>query len=96
MRWPLRNVLQHQYYHPVFLLPMVGALFCWLRKTGSACFEYTPIQVKQAVAGYGKADKKQVMLMTQRLLQVNRIPGRTMRRMLWLLPSVTAARPPPC
>ena len=37
-------------------------------------FEYTPIQVKQAVAGYGKADKKQVMLMTQRLLHMNRIP----------------------
>ena len=26
------------------------------------------------MAGYGKADKKQVMLMTQRLLHMNRIP----------------------
>ncbi|MBR1780813.1 MAG: crossover junction endodeoxyribonuclease RuvC, partial [Oscillospiraceae bacterium] len=37
-------------------------------------FEYTPMQVKQAVVGYGKADKKQVMLMTQRLLRMNKIP----------------------
>jgi len=37
-------------------------------------FEYTPMQVKQAVAGYGGADKKQVMLMTQRLLKMKEIP----------------------
>ena len=43
-------------------------------KLGVPVFEYTPIQVKQAVAGYGKADKKQVMLMTQRLLHMNRLP----------------------
>jgi crossover junction endodeoxyribonuclease RuvC len=30
--------------------------------------------VKQAVAGYGKATKKQVMLMTQRLLRMTEIP----------------------
>ena len=37
-------------------------------------FEYTPMQVKQAVAGYGGADKRQVMLMTQRLLNMKEIP----------------------
>ena len=37
-------------------------------------FEYTPMQVKQAVAGYGGADKRQVMLMTQRLLNMKQIP----------------------
>jgi crossover junction endodeoxyribonuclease RuvC len=37
-------------------------------------FEYTPMQVKQAVAGYGGADKRQVMLMTQRLLKMQEIP----------------------
>lgn len=37
-------------------------------------YEYTPMQVKQAVAGYGKAEKKQVMLMTQRLLHLEQIP----------------------
>ncbi|MCX7780426.1 MAG: crossover junction endodeoxyribonuclease RuvC [Negativicutes bacterium] len=30
--------------------------------------EYTPLQVKQSVVGYGKATKEQVILMTQRLL----------------------------
>ena len=32
------------------------------------------MQVKQAVAGYGGAQKKQVMLMTQRLLKMKSIP----------------------
>ena len=37
-------------------------------------YEYTPMQVKQAVAGYGGAEKRQVMLMTQRLLRMGEIP----------------------
>ena len=37
-------------------------------------FEYTPLQVKQAVVGYGKAEKKQVMDMTRRLLKLKSIP----------------------
>lgn len=36
--------------------------------------EYTPLQVKQAVVGYGKAEKRQVMEMTQRLLGLAQIP----------------------
>lgn len=36
--------------------------------------EYTPLQVKQAVVGYGKAEKKQVMLMTQSLLSLPSLP----------------------
>lgn len=51
-----------------------GVILLAAEKLGVPVFEYTPIQVKQAVAGYGKADKKQVMLMTQRLLHMNRIP----------------------
>ena len=43
-------------------------------KLGVPVFEYTPMQVKQAVAGYGGADKRQVMLMTQRLLSMKEIP----------------------
>lgn len=38
------------------------------------CFEYTPLQVKQSVVGYGKAVKKQVMEMTKRLLNLKQIP----------------------
>ena len=51
-----------------------GVILLAAEKLGVPIFEYTPIQVKQAVAGYGKADKKQVMLMTQRLLHMNKIP----------------------
>lgn len=51
-----------------------GVILLAAEKLGVPVFEYTPIQVKQAVAGYGKADKKQVMLMTQRLLHMNKLP----------------------
>lgn len=37
-------------------------------------FEYTPLQVKQSVVGYGKAEKRQVMEMTQTLLNLAQIP----------------------
>jgi crossover junction endodeoxyribonuclease RuvC len=37
-------------------------------------FEYTPLQVKQSVVGYGKAKKKQVMDMTRRILGLAEIP----------------------
>jgi len=37
-------------------------------------FEYTPLQVKSAVTGYGKAEKPQVMEMTRRLLRLEKVP----------------------
>lgn len=37
-------------------------------------FEYTPLQVKQAVVGYGRAEKKQVQKMVQSILNVGKIP----------------------
>lgn len=37
-------------------------------------FEYTPLQVKTAVTGYGKAKKQQVMDMTKRLLKLRQMP----------------------
>ncbi|MDP4126908.1 MAG: crossover junction endodeoxyribonuclease RuvC [Bacillota bacterium] len=37
-------------------------------------FEYTPLQVKQAVVGYGRADKKQVQQMVKGLLRLDQIP----------------------
>ena len=36
-------------------------------------FEYTPLQVKQAVVGYGRAEKKQVQKMVQSILKVDKI-----------------------
>jgi crossover junction endodeoxyribonuclease RuvC len=37
-------------------------------------FEYTPLQVKQAVVGYGKADKKQIQYMVRALLALKENP----------------------
>jgi len=36
--------------------------------------EYTPMQIKQSVTGYGKADKKQIQEMVRVLLQLKEIP----------------------
>ncbi len=37
-------------------------------------FEYTPLQVKQSVTGYGRADKQQIQTMVKMLLGLNAIP----------------------
>ena len=51
-----------------------GVILLELERAGIPVYEYTPMQVKQAVAGYGGAEKRQVMLMTQRLLKMGEIP----------------------
>ena len=51
-----------------------GVILLALAQHGVPLYEYTPMQVKQAVAGYGGAEKRQVMLMTQRLLKMGEIP----------------------
>lgn len=51
-----------------------GVILLEMERAGVPAYEYTPMQVKQAVAGYGGADKRQVMLMTQRLLKMKEIP----------------------
>jgi crossover junction endodeoxyribonuclease RuvC len=43
-------------------------------KNGIPMFEYTPLQVKKAVTGYGRATKKQVMEMTKNLLSLETVP----------------------
>lgn len=37
-------------------------------------YEYTPLQVKSSVTGYGRAEKKQIMEMTRILLGLDKIP----------------------
>ena len=49
-----------------------GVILLALTKCGVPVFEYTPMQVKQAVVGYGKAEKRQVMEMTRRLLHMEK------------------------
>ena len=43
-------------------------------KQGLDVFEYTPLQVKSAVVGYGKADKNQVQQMIKALLALEKVP----------------------
>lgn len=51
-----------------------GVLLCAAERCGVPLYEYTPSQVKLAVTGYGKAEKRQVMDMTRRLLKLNAVP----------------------
>lgn len=41
---------------------------------GIEVFEYTPLQVKQSVTGYGRAEKKQIMEMTRIMLGLSAVP----------------------
>ena len=51
-----------------------GVVLLALQQAGLEVFEYTPKEVKNAVAGYGSADKKQVQEMVRALLQLESIP----------------------
>lgn len=51
-----------------------GVLLLAAVKLGIEIYEYTPLQVKQAVVGYGRAEKKQVMELTRMLLRLDKIP----------------------
>ena len=50
-----------------------GVILLAAYRRGVPVFEYTPLQVKQAVVGYGKAEKHQVMDMTRRLLHMEKV-----------------------
>lgn len=51
-----------------------GVILLAARQAGVPVYEYTPLQVKSAVTGYGKAEKPQVMEMTRRLLRLAEVP----------------------
>ena len=51
-----------------------GVVMLSLQKAGLEVFEYTPKEIKNAVAGYGGADKRQVQEMVRALLQLDSIP----------------------
>ena len=51
-----------------------GVILLAAAQAGLPIYEYTPMQVKQAVTGYGKAVKKQVQEMTRVLLHLPAIP----------------------
>ena len=51
-----------------------GVILLAIRQAGLEVFSYKPMQVKQAVVGYGNATKHQVQDMTRRILQLDAMP----------------------
>ena len=51
-----------------------GVIMLALQKHNVPVYEYTPLQVKSAVTGFGQAQKPQVMEMTKRLLRLKAVP----------------------
>jgi crossover junction endodeoxyribonuclease RuvC len=51
-----------------------GVLLLTCGQQGVATFEYTPLQIKQALTGYGRADKQQVQWMMKEILGLRTIP----------------------
>lgn len=50
-----------------------GVILLAIAKADVPLYEYTPGQVKQAVVGYGNAEKRQVMDMTRRILKMEKV-----------------------
>lgn len=51
-----------------------GVIVLAASSQGLPVYEYTPLQVKQAVCGYGRADKPQIQRMVKSLLNLNAVP----------------------
>ena len=51
-----------------------GVIMLAAQKNMVPAYEYTPLQVKQSVVGYGRAEKKQVQEMTRRILALEKVP----------------------
>ena len=51
-----------------------GVILCTAHALGVRISEYTPLQVKQAVVGYGKAEKQQVIAMVTSILRLPKPP----------------------
>ena len=51
-----------------------GVILVTARQNNLNIYEYTPLQVKQAVTGYGRADKIQVQRMVKMILNTEKLP----------------------
>ena len=51
-----------------------GVILLSAREAGIPIFEYTPLQVKQAIVGYGRAEKRQVIMMVTTFLGLKEPP----------------------
>lgn len=51
-----------------------GVVLLLGQQHGMKLYEYTPLQIKQALTGYGRADKKQMQEMVRVILGLNEVP----------------------
>ena len=51
-----------------------GVILLTCVKECGRLYEYTPLQIKQAITGYGRADKNQVQQMTKSMLGLDKVP----------------------
>jgi crossover junction endodeoxyribonuclease RuvC len=51
-----------------------GVVLLCGRQAGLEIYEYTPLQIKMAITGYGKADKKQIQEMVRVILGLKEVP----------------------
>ena len=51
-----------------------GVILLAATKNNIPIYEYTPLQIKQSVTGYGRAEKKQIMYMVTKLLELKKEP----------------------
>ena len=51
-----------------------GVALLEIMNAGLSPYEFTPLQVKQAITGYGRADKQQIQKMVQTILKLKNIP----------------------
>ena len=51
-----------------------GVVLLCGEQSGLELFEYTPLQIKQAITGYGRADKKQMQEMVRVILNLETVP----------------------
>lgn len=51
-----------------------GVLLLTAVKECGRMYEYTPLQIKQALTGYGRADKNQIQQMVKTFLRLSKIP----------------------
>ena len=51
-----------------------GVIVLAVEKAGIPIYEYTPLQVKQSIVGYGRAEKQQVQEMTRMFLHLDKVP----------------------
>lgn len=51
-----------------------GVVLLCGKQAGLELYEYTPLQIKQALTGYGRADKKQIQEMVRVMLKLKEVP----------------------